>query len=78
MVQNEFLVEKEQERNEVDGWGYNIKWRDEGSVDLSLLSRLLLILLMLLKETKQENVQGGGNKSHLAEWLSGVQAGKKK
>ena len=45
---------------------------------LSLLSRLLLILLMLLKETKQENVQGGGNKSHLAEWLSGLQAGKKK
>ena len=45
---------------------------------LSLLSRLLLILLMLLKETKQENVQGGGNKSHLAQWLSGLQAGKKK
>ena len=45
---------------------------------LSLLSRLLLILLMILKETKQENVQGGGNKSHLAEWLSGLQAGKKK
>ena len=44
---------------------------------LSLLSRLLLILLVLLKETKQENVQGGGNKSHLAGWLSGLQAGKK-
>ena len=56
---------------------------------LSLLSRLLLILLMLsaafstntkwrsMKETQQENLQEGGNKSHLAQWLSGLQAGKK-
>ena len=31
-----------------------------------------------MKETQQENVQEGGNKSHLAEWLSGLQAGKTK
>ena len=33
-----------------------------------------------MKEAQQENVQEGGkeNKSHFAEWLFGLQAGKKK